>query len=121
MKLEYCGAYHYHGLHTIHDSQDLRRATKGQWPTSDRRSVLASDTQDGLLLRFDGTGNLNTNACYELRLSMSDEELLDLFEMRFGLETSVLDIKKEIFEKLVKQHAISGGLSPRIPRLPPPA
>jgi hypothetical protein len=121
MKLEYCGAYRFHGLHTIHNSQDLRRTAKGQWAASDRRSVLASVTQEGLSLRFDGTGNLNTNACYEFRFKMPDEELLDLFEIKFGLETSVLDVKKEIFGELVKQRAISGGLSPRIPRLPPPA
>src|SRR5882724_10364400 len=121
MKLEYCGAYRFHGSHTIHDSQDLRRAAKGQHATSDRRSVLASVTQEGISLRFDGTGNLNTNACYEFKFIMSDEELLDLFEMKFGLEVSVLGVKKETFGELVRQHAIAGGLSPRIPRLPPPA
>ena len=121
MKLEYKGAYRDHGMHTIHSSGEMKRPAKGEWVATNKSSVVASSSSDGVNLRFDGTGNLSANANYELRLSVSDQEIIELFEMRFGLEMTVLDVKKELFGEFIKQRGAAGLPSPRIPLLVSPA
>lgn len=119
MKLQYHGAFRNHGTTIIHESEALRRAEKGQWLASDRNSIVATDLDNGVTLRFDGTANLSYNADYEFTFSISDQELLDLFEMKFGLETTVLEIRKELFGEALRRRSAEGKLSPRIPLLPP--
>jgi hypothetical protein len=121
MKLQYRGAYRNHGLHSIHSSDELRFHTEGRWSGTNNLSVLARKTAEGIELSFDGTANLNRNATYEFKFTMSDHELLELFEMRFGLEASPLNVKKELFGKFLKQRSIASPPSPRIPRLLPPS
>jgi hypothetical protein len=118
MKLEFKGAYRDHGRHVIHSSSDIKIVDPTRNVSTGKEHIVVKPLGVGISIGFDGSANLNKSADYQFSLYLSDEELLALFEAKFGLETTVLEAKKELFGRLLKMRQEAGLPALRLPAPP---
>ena len=118
MKIEYVGNAKNHGWHGMADAPAAIRWNDGQVR---RDSVLAETSDDrGLKLWFRGDANMNRKSEYQIVLHLSDEELIELFQGRFGLTASPLSLAGDRAKAEMERRLLEAVEPPHPRRLPAP-
>ncbi|WP_203071114.1 hypothetical protein [Falsiroseomonas ponticola] len=118
MKIEYVGNAKNHGWHGMADAPAAIRWNDGQVR---RDSVLADSADDrGLKLWFRGAANMNRKSEYQIVLHISDQELIELFQGRFGLTASPLSLAGDRAKAEMERRLLEASGSPVPRRLPAP-
>ena len=115
MRITYVGHTRNHGWHTMASSPEPIRLNDGRV----RRDSVLCETPDvgGVKLWFVGKANMNARSDHQIVLDMSDDELIEIFKARFGLESSPLTIagdraKAEMERRLRAGHTVRNRLRP---------
>ncbi|MFZ4406710.1 MAG: hypothetical protein ACOYOH_05195 [Paracraurococcus sp.] len=106
MKLCYVGHSSNRGWHTMASAPNELRWNENV--VSKDRVLVQTPADGGLKLWFVGTANMNRSSNYQIVLDLSDLELIELFQNRFGLKASPLSLhgdraKAETERRLVAQ------------------